>query len=124
MRIGEVARATGVSARLLRYYEERGLLRPDRSASDQRLYQPEVVERVAQIRSLLAAGLSTERISDLLPCFDAPANQRTEHLLESLKAERRRIDETISSLRTAAIALDHVITEVVCAAEPRAPGNN
>lgn len=113
MRIGEVAQATGVSARLLRYYEQRGLLRPDRSASDQRTYQPDVVERVAQIRQLLAAGLSTERISDLLPCFDAPADQRTTHLLESLRAERRRIDATVVTLQSAATALDLVIADVV-----------
>lgn len=113
MRIGEVAEATGVSVRLLRYYEERGLLRPDRSVSNQRLYQPDVVERVAQICNLLAAGLSTERINDLLPCFDAPADQRTAHLLESLRAERQRIDATIASLHAAAIALDDVIVDVV-----------
>ncbi len=116
MRIGEVARATGVSVRLLRYYEERGLLRPKRSDSYQRIYEPDALERVAQIRDLLAAGLSTERIFDLLPCFDAPPHERTTHLLQSLEAERRKIDCAIVSLRAAADALDEVIVDVVHAA--------
>ncbi len=113
MRIGEVARATGVSPRLLRYYEERGLLRPVRSKSDQRIYDDGAIQRVQQIRDLLAAGLSTERIFELLPCFDAPAHERTSHLLESLHAERTKIDVAVASLVTAANALDEIIADVV-----------
>lgn len=112
MRIGEVSRATEVSVRLLRYYEERGLLRPARSPSGQRLYEPDV-ERVGQIRHLLAAGLTTERIFDLLPCFDAPPHERTTHLLTSLRAEREHLDLTIASLRAAADVLDEVIADVI-----------
>ena len=113
MRIGEVACASGVSPRLLRYYEERGLLRPGRSSSGQRIYEDDAIQRIQQIRDLLAAGLSTERISDLLPCFDAPASERTSHLLESLEAERTKIGATIASLTTAADALDEIIADVV-----------
>ena len=121
MRIGEVSRATGVSARLLRYYEERGLLQPTRSASDQRLYEPDTIERVEQIRDLLAAGLSTERIFDLLPCFNAAPEERTAHLLDSLQAERRSLGVTIASLQTVADALDAVIVGVATAAPTAQP---
>lgn len=121
VRIGEVSRATGVSARLLRYYEERGLLQPARSASAQRLYEPDTVTRVEQIRDLLAAGLSTERIFDLLPCFSAAPEDRTTHLLEGLQAERERLDVTISSLQMVADALDALIVDVVKAAPTTQP---
>ena len=46
MRIGELARRSGVSVRALRYYEEQGLLRPERSRSGQLLFTEDAVERV------------------------------------------------------------------------------
>jgi DNA-binding transcriptional MerR regulator len=70
--IGELARRTGVSARLLRYYEEQGLLNPGRDASGYRDYPETAVGTVARIRDLLEAGLSTGAIRKLLPCAGAP----------------------------------------------------
>lgn len=68
MRIGELSRRTGVSARALRYYEERGLLRVRRDANGYRRYDAESAETVARIRDLLATGLGTDDIRALLPC--------------------------------------------------------
>lgn len=51
MRIGEVARASGLSVETLRFYERRGLLgRPRRTASNYRVYGRDAVERLAFIR--------------------------------------------------------------------------
>ncbi len=63
MRIGEVSEATGVNIRLLRYYKERGLLRPNRTPAGQRVFNNDAVDRVQQIRKLLSAGLNTDRIA-------------------------------------------------------------
>ncbi|MGY4985761.1 MerR family transcriptional regulator [Streptomyces nigrescens] len=69
MRIGELAHRTGVSTRVLRYYEERGLLRAQRDANGYRRYdEEESVERVGRIRELLALGLNTDDIGAVLPC--------------------------------------------------------
>lgn len=68
LRIGELAPRTGVSARSLRYYEQRGLLRPERDANGYRRYRPQAAETVHRIRELLATGLSTDAIRELLPC--------------------------------------------------------
>ncbi|MGX1853874.1 MerR family transcriptional regulator [Streptomyces sp. NBC_01456] len=69
MRIGELARHTGVSTRALRYYEQRGLLRAQRDANGYRRYDDEeAVEIVGRIRELLATGLNTDDIRTLLPC--------------------------------------------------------
>ncbi|MFF9785341.1 DNA-binding transcriptional regulator, MerR family [Streptomyces sp. SceaMP-e96] len=69
MRIGELARRTGVSTRVLRYYEQRGLLRAQRDANGYRRYdEKESVERVGRIRELLALGLNTDDIGAVLPC--------------------------------------------------------
>ena len=63
MRIGVLARETGVSERLLRYYEEQGLLRPARRSNGYREYAASDVVAVSHIRSLLAAGLPTAVIA-------------------------------------------------------------
>ncbi|WP_414505174.1 MerR family transcriptional regulator [Streptomyces sp. NEAU-L66] len=69
MRIGELAHRTGVSTRVLRYYEERGLLRAQRDANGYRRYdEKESVERGGRIRELLALGLNTDDIGAVLPC--------------------------------------------------------
>ncbi|MFF3541098.1 MerR family transcriptional regulator [Streptomyces platensis] len=69
MRIGELARRTGVSTRVLRYYEQRGLLHARRDTNGYRRYdERESVERVGRIRELLAVGLNTDDIRALLPC--------------------------------------------------------
>ncbi|MEU9120206.1 MerR family transcriptional regulator [Streptomyces sp. NPDC048506] len=69
MRIGELARRTGVSVRVLRYYEQRGLLHAERDGNGYRRYDGEAaVETVTRVRELLATGLNTDTIRQLLPC--------------------------------------------------------
>ncbi|MFI2609143.1 MerR family transcriptional regulator [Kitasatospora sp. NPDC018619] len=64
MRIGDAAAAAGTTPRALRFYEERGLLRPPaRSASGQREYGPAEVARVRVIRQLLAVGLTVDDLA-------------------------------------------------------------
>ena len=68
MHIGELSRRTGVSVRMLRYYESKGLLRPARRASGYRLYGDAEVQMVKRIRTLNAAGLTLDTIRRILPC--------------------------------------------------------
>jgi DNA-binding transcriptional MerR regulator len=112
MRIGELSRRAGVSARLLRYYEEQGLLTPGRGPSGYREYQGGDIERVRRIRVLLAAGLSTARIAYALPGLSATGDQLTPcpGLVPDLEQERARIDEAIQALRTSRTILDRVIS--------------
>ncbi|MFX9634834.1 MerR family transcriptional regulator, partial [Acinetobacter baumannii] len=51
MRIGELARASGVSRAALRLYEKRGLLRATRSVNGYREYPASAVQRVEQIKT-------------------------------------------------------------------------
>ncbi|MCP2323674.1 DNA-binding transcriptional MerR regulator [Hamadaea flava] len=98
MRIGDLAAATGASARSLRYYEEQGLLSSERSPSGQRHYPDHAVERVALIQSLLGAGLSSATIYDVLPCITEQAI-RTPWLAKRLRTELDRVDGQLSSLQ-------------------------
>jgi DNA-binding transcriptional MerR regulator len=68
MLIGELSRRSGVSVRMLRYYESQGLLRPARRASGYRLYDDAELLAVRRIRTLNAAGLKLETIRNILPC--------------------------------------------------------
>ncbi|GAA1303529.1 MerR family transcriptional regulator [Planotetraspora silvatica] len=75
MKIGDLAAKTGVAPRLLRYYEEVGILHPFRSGNGYRTYGEPAVDRVLQIRELLDAGFTTEMIREILPCLEAEKEQ-------------------------------------------------
>ncbi|MFC4071374.1 MerR family transcriptional regulator [Actinoplanes subglobosus] len=68
MRIGELAKAAGVSTRALRYYEEQGLLPAERRGNGYREYGEEAVRLVAFIQDLYSAGLPSEVVREILPC--------------------------------------------------------
>ncbi|OWA18325.1 MerR family transcriptional regulator [Streptomyces sp. CS227] len=70
MRIGELARATGASARALRHYEQAGLLSSERAPNSYRVYDERAVVRVRNIRYLLDAGLTLDDVHVFLPCLD------------------------------------------------------
>ncbi|MGW4376326.1 MerR family transcriptional regulator [Streptomyces albidoflavus] len=70
MRIGELARATGASARALRHYEQAGLITSERAANGYRVYDERAVVRVRNIRYLLDAGLTLDDARVFLPCLD------------------------------------------------------
>src|SRR5215210_3159464 len=66
LRIGELARRTGVSPDLLRAWERRyGLLRPERSDGGLRLYSTADVERVKAMQHHLAGGLAAAEAARL-----------------------------------------------------------
>jgi MerR family redox-sensitive transcriptional activator SoxR len=69
VRIGELSRVTGASTRALRYYEEQGLIRSERLPNGYRDYRPEAIEMVEFIQDLLAAGLSSQILRDIMPCL-------------------------------------------------------
>lgn len=70
MLIGELARLTGTTTRALRFYEEQGLLTPERTNTGYRTYGPESPRRVRNIRDLLASGFTVEDVRSFLPYLD------------------------------------------------------
>ena len=108
MRIGELAQRTGASVRSLRYYDDRGLLSPARSETGQRHFDESDVARVMLVRQLLAAGLGTAAIFDVLPCMVEPAIQ-TSYLTARLVQERERLTEEIDQRVATARALSRII---------------
>jgi DNA-binding transcriptional MerR regulator len=101
MRIGQLSERTGTSRRLLRYYEEQGLISSSRCPNGYREYDEACVDRVLQIRGLLDAGLPTRVIKLILPCLSTRAihvADATPETIAILEREHERMSERIRSL--------------------------
>jgi len=64
--IGAVAQRSGASVPTLRFYEQRGLIRAERTAGGQRRYPREVLRRLAFIQAAQRVGLTLEAIGAAL----------------------------------------------------------
>lgn len=109
LKIGELSAATGVSHRLLRYYEEQGLITAARSSGGHRLYEAQVIAAVGHIRDLLAAGLPTRVIRELLDCIQEPGRLEpcaVPTLIEHLEDFDDRIASLASTRATLAGLID------------------
>ena len=67
MNIGQAARASGVSAKMIRYYEQIGLVQPaDRTDSNYRSFDARNVNELRFIKRARSLGFSVEEIANLL----------------------------------------------------------
>jgi len=102
VRIGELSERTDTSRRLLRYYEDQGLIISGRAPNGYREYDENTVDRVLQVRGLLDAGLPTRIIKQILPCLDKPRIIRvpdaTPEMLATLQHELDRMTQRIDCL--------------------------
>jgi DNA-binding transcriptional MerR regulator len=96
MRIGEAARASGVSVRSLRYYEDEGLIVPGRLDNGYRDYCGFTIDRVVAIRSLLESGLPVRLIRDA----------GADGFLDEVRNYRDRLAARIDALHAQRTALD------------------
>ncbi len=96
--IGELAARTGVATSALRFYEERGLIRSERTVSGHRRFPRAVARRVAFVTYAQRVGLSLDEIKaelDKLPADKVPAREDWDRLTIGWQA---RIDERIAEL--------------------------
>lgn len=98
LRIGEVAERSGVAASALRFYESLGLIASRRAMGGVRIYERNVLRRVALIRIAQRLGLTLDEIGDALatlPAGRAPTKAEWSKLSHSWQ---RRLDERIEAL--------------------------
>ncbi|GGR84850.1 MerR family transcriptional regulator [Streptomyces aureoverticillatus] len=116
MRIGELSERTGTPRRLLRYYEEQGLIVADRAPNGYRDYDASTVDRVLQVRGLLDAGLPTRIIKQILPCLDKPRAihfpDATPEMLATLERERDRMAQRVECLTRNRDAIEEYLAAV------------
>lgn len=66
LKIGKVRKITGVSARSIRYYEEKGLIKTSRQENNYREYDEKAIESINAIQLYLGLGLTTDRLNPLI----------------------------------------------------------
>lgn len=101
LKIGEVAERTKVAPRLIRYYEQQGLLSSERAPNGYRTYTEEHVERITRVAGLIQAGLPTRLVKVLLDAEDAAARNEPTcplEVAELLAAELGPIEDRIACL--------------------------
>lgn len=98
MKIGELAKVTGVSVRSIRYYEQRGLMISTRLPNGYREYNSLAVEQVNAIQFYLSLGLTTEQVSSFLHCVIKNREAFCEEVLPIYKKKMAEIDDQIKLL--------------------------
>lgn len=112
MKIGDLARASGLSVRALRYYEQIGLLRPPRrSPRGHREYGERELLRLQHVLSLRALGLSLREVRDLL-------GGRHPAPVEALAKHATRVRAEIAQRQSLLGRLEAVITGLATGERP------
>ena len=111
LRIGELAKRTGVSPELLRAWEQRyGLLQPTRTPGGFRLYSAADEARVQRMQRLVAGGLVAAQAARLILSGDEPALQATPPPATTLDEEAANLAASLDRLdeQAANSALDRL----------------
>jgi DNA-binding transcriptional MerR regulator len=100
---------TGLTARAIRFYDENGLVRPQRTAHNRRVFDETCVERLELIALLRRGGLSIVDIRCVLALRDhAPHGaQAATVALRSLDVEIERLQEQLTRVRAVADEVRH-----------------
>ncbi|MBV4493142.1 Cu(I)-responsive transcriptional regulator [Pseudomonas oryzicola] len=111
MNIGQAARRSGLSTKMIRYYESIGLLKPaTRSDSGYRLYQAEDLHSLAFIKRSRDLGFSLEEVGKLLTLWQdrqrASADVKA-LALQHIEELNRRIEELVSLRDTLGELVSH-----------------
>ena len=109
LRVGQVAKQTGISVRTLHYYDELGLLRPSRrSEAGYRLYMASDIARLQQIRSLQQLGCSLAEVQECLTRPDCS-------LVRTLDLQISRLTEQIALQQRLRSRIEAITVRLRCA---------
>jgi len=111
LRVGELARRTGLTVRTLHHYDELGLLTPSRrsstpSGAGYRLYDGAAVERLTKVLLLKGLGLSLDEIRRLLDGDGLPLGRALELQVERLRGEIDRQSRLLRRLEALAVRVE------------------
>jgi len=126
VRIGDVARQTGVTVEALRYYEREGLLPPPiRSTRGARRFPPHVVARVRFVKQAQAAGLTLRDIKQLVGLQRGQSRVACQRMRKVLARRLHDLDTRARELQTFRTTLERYVHACDHAlgnrSEPRCP---
>jgi MerR family transcriptional regulator/heat shock protein HspR len=105
--ISVAARMVGIEAHTLRYYERLGLVQPERSSGNIRLYSEEDIERLRYIKALMSdCGVNLAGVEVALRLM-----QRMREMEQQLEEMERRIG------KVASVEIENVIEDIIEDAE-------
>lgn len=117
MNIGQAAKASGVSVKMIRYYEQTGLIpKADRRGSGYRDYSPSDVHMLRFIRRARDLGFAIAEINELLSLWRDTSRQSAD-VKRIAEAHITRLHERINSLEQMATTLGTLVA--CCAGDDR-----
>ena len=106
--VGEAGEAAGLPAKTLRYYEEIGLVVPDRRGNGYRAYRPSDVQRLRFLKRARSLGFSIDDCRVLLSLYRDPARSSAE--VRGLASQHRAaVERKIAELISLRDELDRLI---------------
>lgn len=107
--IGEFSRLSRISVRMLRHYDERGVLHPTETdpSSGYRFYSGELLRTTARIRALRDVGLGVSELAACVPMLDEPALMRA-----VLEEQRVRLETDAAAVASRIREVVHLIEKL------------
>jgi DNA-binding transcriptional MerR regulator len=98
--IGDLAQELAITTRTIRYYEERGLIKPQRTSGGQRIYSRKERGRLKLILRAKDAGFDLKEVQQVLDIYDTQPNEMGERqqAIKLIDMTTRRLDEVESKL--------------------------
>lgn len=116
MNIGEVANHAGLPAKTIRYYEDIGLIQPDRGENGYRSFSQNDLHKLRFLGQARSLGFSIEDCRDLLALYEDKdrASADVKHIA---KGHLNKVDAKIAELQGMRETLAHLVT--ACAGDDR-----
>ena len=99
MKIGEVAAHTGVSVDALRFYEEKGLIKPHRAGNGYRHYPEQTLQLVGYIKLAQQLGFSLKEIGENLPLLWSSEGASSDLLAQLFREKIALLDDRIGQMQ-------------------------
>ncbi len=120
MNIGTVAERSGLPPKTIRYYEEIGLLRPDRRDNGYRDYSSEDVHRLRFLQRSRSLGFTVEQCRQLLSLY-GDTHRESAEVKAIAQAKLTEIDRKIAELQGLRTMLEHLVANCHGDSRPECP---